>query len=203
MSFETDENEMWAAIKEARSPGQSRGYADFFGWTIDRDLEEWGAANTLQEALKKDGTVLFSDLKRRGRGNDPPDCEALGPTGKRIAIEVTELVDGNFVPIFQRTPPEQQSNVFADWGYEKFISAMAKRIEDKAGRFPKLKDPPYDGGYIVLVYSSEPLLSAAAVIKMLKDHKFNNLGHPIRAFLLLKYDPSIKRYPYFELNFES
>ena len=72
----------------------ARGYADFFGWPTNRDLEEQAIAGHLVASLKANGVPFFSEIKMRGRGNDPPDLEAIDAEGRRIAIEVTELVDG-------------------------------------------------------------------------------------------------------------
>jgi hypothetical protein len=73
---------------------KQRGYADFFEYP-DKDVKEEGIARDLCESLAAAGTPLArpADLVARGKGNDPPDCEARGIDGSRIAIEVTELVD--------------------------------------------------------------------------------------------------------------
>jgi hypothetical protein len=61
----------------------------------DRDVEELGVVQTLFESLPHRGQSFFQDYGSRGKGNDPPDCEARSFTGGRIGIEVTELVDRN------------------------------------------------------------------------------------------------------------
>ncbi len=104
-----DEEEVAKAMRAANA--NARGYADFFGWAIDRDLAEWSVTITLLKALEAKGTAFFTRVKSRGRPNDPPDCEALDANGKRIAIEVTELVEGRAIQKYKRGDVYE----WADW----------------------------------------------------------------------------------------
>jgi hypothetical protein len=192
-----DEVEVFAQIRAARA--KARGYADFFGWAIDRDLEEWGVVSSLDESLEADNASFFSDIKRRGRPNDPPDCEALSQNGERIAIEVTELVDGDAIRAFK----EGRVYEWSEWTKEKFLSVLAERLAGKNDRFPKLKEPPYHGGYVVVVHTDEPMLSRAMVETFLANHQLEKPNYVDRTFLVLSYDASVKRCPYFELTFNS
>ncbi len=190
-----DEKEVIAKLRAARD--KARGYADFFGWAIDRDLEEWGVVCSLAESLEADNALFFSDLKSRGRPNDPPDCEARTPDGARVAIEVTELVDGKAIEAYKA------GRVFdwAEWPKKKFRSVLQERISKKGERFPELKDQPYEGGYVIVVHSDEPELSRIAVAEFLSDFQLEKPSHVDRAFLVLSYDPAVERWPYFELTF--
>lgn len=192
-----DEAEIVALMREARA--KARGYADHFGWASDRDLEEWGVVTCLNEAMQAVGGAVFAKLKRRGRPHDPPDCEAVDSHGKRIAIEVTELVDGNAIRAFKKGRHYE----WAEWTEEAFLSALDALVSAKDERFPALKDPPYDGGYIVVVFTDEPNLRRLRVSEWLSGHTFVKKTRPMRAFLLLSYDPEIQTYPFFELNFAS
>lgn len=71
-----EEREIVESMREALR--RTRGHASFFEWAPNRDLEEWGVADHFREALEKRGDPAFSRLRNRGRGNDPPDCEAVG-----------------------------------------------------------------------------------------------------------------------------
>jgi len=134
-----EEKEILRLMREARN--KDRGYADFFGWGSDRDIEEWGVVTSLSESLESEGNKLFSCLKRRGRPNDPPDCEALDNEGNRIAIEVTELVDGKAIQAYKSGAVYE----WADWDKVRFISSLETLLSRKDSRFPELKEPPYDG----------------------------------------------------------
>jgi hypothetical protein len=188
-----DEAAIYQAMRAAREA--ARGYADFFGWATDRDLEEQHVAGLLAESLRASGALLFSKIKRRGRGSDPPDLEAFDAAGNRVAIEVTELVDGLAIQAYKAGRPYD----WAEWDRDKFLSSLSGLLEAKNARFPKLKDGPYAGGYIVLTFTDEPELSRSTVESFLAGHIFTGLENVQRAFLLLSYDPAIGRCPYFEL----
>jgi hypothetical protein len=190
-----DEAEIRALMRAARE--RSRGYADFFGWAIDRDLEESGVLSSLAESMAADGVLFYEKVKSRRRPNDPPDCEAIDSDGARVAIEITELVDNEAIRAFK------QGRVYdwAEWPREKFISSLADRIAAKDKRYPDLKEPPYKGGYVVVVFSDEPVLTRSTVQEYLKDHDIPRPVHISRTILILSYDPAIQRCPYFEVAF--
>ena len=181
------------AIREAIR--RARGYADFFGWTPNRDLEEQGVLTSLAESLEADASLFFSAISIRGRGNDPPDLEAFDSSGSRIAFEVTELVDGQAIQAFKNGRPYD----FAEWDQQKFLSALGSLLNGKNDRFHKLKGSPYPGGYLVVVFTDEAALPSSVVESYLQGHTFAGLTNIDRAFLLLSYDPTVERCPYFEL----
>lgn len=187
------EREIYEAMRAAREA--ARGYADFFGWAPDRDLEEQSIVGHLAESLEATDVAGFTEIKRRGRGNDPPDVEAVDGDGRRLAIEVTELVDGNAIKAFKAG----RHYDWAEWTQTKFLSSLMSLLEAKNARFPKLKDGPYPGGYMVLVFTDEPELQRATVERFLAEHTFPPLPNVNRAILLLSYDPGLGRCPYFEL----
>jgi len=195
--MEEDENaEILAAMKAAIDG--SRGYAEFFTWPPDRDLEEAGVLESLVESMNLDGIPFYSALKCRGRSNDPPDCEGVDANGARVAIEITELVDGAAIRAAKMTGRKYD---FREWTKEAFLSELANRIDAKDARYPYLKEPPYPGGYIVVVHTDEPLLSRSTAQSYLAGHRFPRPTHMSRALLLLSYDLVIQRCPYFELAF--
>ncbi|KWA45805.1 hypothetical protein WL27_05345 [Burkholderia multivorans] len=188
-----DESEIVKQIRAARAKAR---YADFFGWSTDRDIEEWGVVTTLAESLAANGQLFFFDLARRGRDNDPPDCEAVDANGRRVAIEVTELVDERAIQAYKRGAVYE----WAEWTRDGFISSLAKRITEKGKRHAILKGAPYDGGYVIVVFTDEPLLPIETVTTFLRDHAFARPAGMTRAFLLLSYDPRTESYPYVELD---
>ena len=127
------EKEIAALMKAARE--KARGYADHFSWALDRDLEEWGVVVALNEALQKHNHSAFSNIEARGRGNDPPDCEALNVSGDKTAIEVTELVSEEALKAYKAG----QHYVWADWNKETFLNAISGLIQRKNERFEFLK----------------------------------------------------------------
>lgn len=188
-----DEYAIAEAMKAARE--KSRGYAGFFEWATDRDLEEQAVAGHLAASLSANGAPSFSEISARGRGNDPPDLEASDASGKKVAIEVTELVDGRSIQAFKAG----RHYDWAEWDRVKFLESIARLLKEKNARFPKLKGGPYDGGYVVLVFTDEPELQRSMVEAYLAEHTFQGLNHLHRAILLLSYDPATRQCPYFEL----
>jgi hypothetical protein len=189
-----DEKEIVALMRAARA--KARGYADFYGWSTDRDIEEWGVATTLWESLRHNGKCFFDDIRQRGRGNDPPDCEAVDSDRRRIAIEVTELVCPDAIRAYR----EGRVYDWADWPKDRLIAELQHRITTKGERYVRLKGGPYEGGYVVLIFTGEPLLSIATVREFLDGHIFGRPEGVTKAFLLLPYDPAMQMCPCVELS---
>jgi hypothetical protein len=172
-------------------------YAGSFEWP-DRNIKEWGVVDILANSLESEGKLFFLNHIARAQGNDPPDCEASDSNGERIAIEVTELVDGDAI---RRT--KNGEYVWLEWGKEKFLGELASRIIKKDTN--NQKEAPYPGGYIVIVHTDEPFLHRETVRSYLEGHFFEKTSHIDRAFLLLSYHPEVDRkgnYPLFEINFK-
>jgi hypothetical protein len=189
-----DDDELAKAIAQVREAiERARGYADFFDFAPDRDIAEVGAVESLAESLASDGTAFFTGLQSRGRGNDPPDCEALDSAAQRIAIEVTEMVSADAI----RASKAEGAPYWQEWDKQTFLSRLTDRMLAKDARYPKLKGGPYPGGYFVVVYTDEALLSPDFVRAALEGQEFR-VQHISGAFLLLSYRAGT--YPYFELK---
>lgn len=188
-----EEHEIAAAMRAARA--KSRGYADFFGWSTNRDLEELGVLQSFAESLEAKNSLFFINLKSRERPNDPPDCEAINLQGQRIAFEVTELVDSDAIKAFKAGKHYD----FAEWPTEKFHSRLSERLLTKDASYTSLKDAPYPGGYVIVVFTDEPALPRSTIETLLKNWIPPNLSFTSSAYLLLSYDPSIQGCPYFTL----
>lgn len=189
-----DETEIGKAMRAAIRA--ARGYADFFGWGTNRDLEELGVLTSLAESMEADGKLFFGSIRMRGRGNDPPDLEAIDLEARRLAFEITELVDGNAIKAYKAGQPYE----WAEWTRSKFLAELNALLKAKNSKFQKLKDPPYPGGYVVVVFTDEPDLAHQTVEKYLETLSFAGLEKVDRAFLVLSYSPVLKRYPYYELT---
>jgi hypothetical protein len=181
------------------SVDRARGYADFFSYATDRDLEEWGVATALSESMHGQGTHFFSDVTSRGRPNDPPDCEVLDADGLRLAIGVTELVDGTAIQSAKRAKAEGRSASWADWPRAKFLAELNARLIAKDAIASGLKGGPYPAGFLVVVHTDEPHLTRLVVANHLADAQITKLRLVSRAFLMLSYDPSIQCCPCVEL----
>ena len=192
--MDKDWSEVGKRMREANA--KSRGYASFFGWAPNRDLEEYGPVRELSLATAANGSPIFDQIQIRGRGNDPPDLEAKDPTGRRVAIEVTELVDGRAIQAFKAG----QTYDWAEWDRAKFLRELKCRLKSKVARRLKLKGGPYPGGYVIVVFTDEPELNKATVAGFLAGNVFECLANGERAYLLLSYDPETESYPFYPLH---
>ena len=74
-----------------------RKYAPYFALSASREDDEISVPIVLSQELTKRRRKSFHSVVLREKGQDPPDCEARDNYGKRIGIEVTELVDGDSI----------------------------------------------------------------------------------------------------------
>ena len=190
-----EEKKFIREIKEAIAKG--RGYADSFGWPPDRDLEEYSVAKSFCGSMEKENKSFLesNSVISRGRGNDPPDCEAKDLDGNTIGIEVTELVDPEAIIAFKNN----QIYEWADWDKSKLIDAI-NHLLDKKDTADRVKGGPYRK-YILIIYTDEPALDADYIQELLKGYHFAKRHLIGRAFLYIFFDPKSKTYPCIELDF--
>lgn len=181
-----------------------RGHAGYFNWNADRDLEELGVIQELWASMNASREVFFTDFSIRGRGNDPPDLEALTLEGEKLAIEVTELVDGQaiqrdkFVRDQQNSTWQDRLSVAVSWDDASIIGEVQKLIKAKDGKFNKLLGGPYRGGYCVVIFTDEPDLSPEKLQGVLQGATFlaENIS---RCLLLIGYQPFEQHLKYIDL----
>jgi hypothetical protein len=185
-----DDREVGRLLREAAR--RRRGHADFFSWPPDRDLEEAYVVGHLASSAAESGRPLFQKILARGRPNDPPDVEAIDKEGRRVAIEVTELVDPDAIRAAKNGKP-----YWPEWTAESFRSRIRELLQGKARRRPVLKGGPYPGGYVVVIYTDEPELRPDVIASLLTEPF--EITAVDRAFILLSYEPRTSNYPYFEI----
>jgi hypothetical protein len=190
------EPELIAMMRAAQQ--KSRGLNDFFSWAPARELEEFGVADELRQSLDRKRQASFSELRARGRGNDPPDCEAVDPRGNRVAIEVTELIDPTAIACFKKGLPYN----WTDWSREKLVSGLERLLDAKANRYGTLKGGPYRK-YVVAIHTDEPMLPFDTARELLHGHRFTRRPTVDRSFLVISYDPKLKCCPVIELQFDA
>ncbi|MFB3082349.1 MAG: hypothetical protein ACE1Z4_02675 [Gammaproteobacteria bacterium] len=182
----------WKELATHWAPNH-RPHAGHFSWETDRPVAEAGVLKEFEEALAIDGQEFFSQVRHRGPGNDPPDCEAINNTGARIGIEITELVD----PASAAAARAGKAYDWKDWKPD-LIPTLDRiiRLKDSPAA---LKDPPYSE-YVLLVHTDEPWMELDHTRQSLADHIFPATSLITKAYLLISYDPGEKRYPYIRLN---
>lgn len=173
---------------------KKRGYGDFFAWPVDRQLEEWAIVDSLKESLEKANAGFFNSLVARGRGNDPPDCEAVLTGGGKLGVEVTELVDPEAIMAYK----SGDTGHSAEWDEPKLIKSIALRLQVKEIA-KNIKGGPYDL-YMLVIHTDEPRLTYDYTYPILSRHTFRFYSLIDRAFLLMSYDENYQCCPYIELN---
>ena len=171
-----------------------RSHAAYFAWLSDRIVEEISAVQSFHESLAHHGQSFFHSYRSRGHGNDPPDCEALSNAGDRIAIEVTELVDGDSITAANFG----QSIQWEPYTKRELCELLGNRIAKKDNT-PEVKGSPYHE-YVLLIYCDEPRVLDYDLIEHVCGHAFPATTLIDRAFLLFSYSPWEKCCPYIELQ---
>lgn len=173
-----------------RALANPREHADFFDWH-KKEVKELHIA----------GTFLGSLLKSNGRDGwsvasqdpDPPDCVATTPSQARIAIEVTELVDGNTIKSSKRpgvTIPDE-------WTNDNLVAQLQHLLKKKDSP-SRIHGGPYDE-YWLVIHTDEPELPYERFLELMGERSFGALRLIDRAFVLFSYDPRVNGYPFMEL----
>ena len=179
-------------IKPMRA--RRRQYACYFN-TGERDADESGAAVDLIESLSGDDRIEIKvgSLRSRETGNDPPDCEAMLTDGRRLGIEVTELIDQKSLAAHCG---DEESKCISPIVYTKeiFINRLQERMNAKNRSLNALKGGPYDF-LILLIITDELLLTYEDVSAWLDEVSFDLPEPWDQIFLLFSYSPNFAKQP--------
>jgi hypothetical protein len=168
---ETDDEPAYTEILAGIIKENARPWHGYWAWMKDKQVGEHGAA---QEILTAAG-IAFEGLISRDRGQDPPDCEAV-IDGKRVGIEVTELVDERTLGRSMKAIKEREQGrepekpeAYVVWDRAMLLGELQKRIEDKdqGGQ----KGGPYHR-YFLVICTDETFLNAANVEEWLTGAVF-------------------------------
>jgi hypothetical protein len=171
-----------------------RGHADYFSWESNREVKELGVVRAFYESLVHYCEPFFHSYEARGRGNDPPDCEALSCKGGRIGIEVTELVEGDSIAAAKSGSPVP----WEPFPKSHLYDLLAERIAEKDSP-RKVKGGPYDE-YVLVIYCDEPRVLDYGLIEYVRGTSFPGTKLLNRAFLLFSFSPWEGCCPYIELK---
>lgn len=186
------EPEEWEEFIDAIKANM-RQHAGYFAWPTDRTVEEIGVVQSLYESLEKYGEIFFHTYRSRGENNDPPDCEALTDEGERIALEVTELVDGESVAATKR----KDDLPWELWTHSEAYELIQARIRKKDSPLV-VKGGPYSQ-YVLIIYCDEPRMLDYDLIEHIRTCEFGPTKLLDRVFFLMSYSPWEKSCPFVEL----
>ena len=170
-----------------------RKYAPYFALSSSRQNNEFNVAVALSQELRKRGKEPFHSILLRGRGNDPPDCEAKDSHGKRIGIEVTELVDGDSISAAKKGESFSQDTLKPSEVTENITAKIRKK--DGAD----VKGGTYDE-YILIIYCDDPRFLDYEILDAIRKEQFAPTRLIDRVYFLESYCPWEKCCPYIELR---
>jgi hypothetical protein len=183
--IDTDDPD-WDAVRSSlhEATAKSRGYAGYWEWAIDRPAAEKHAAQVLVRFLRDElapGTLASWQ-------QDPPDVVLTGAEGRRVGIEVTELVSGEMAAR-HRHLKKRGLPISCEWAHwtpatiavdlTRIVSVKEFKLKKARGDFSKL---------LLAIVTDEPMIDEAV------GRQAINLCHAVaekidRAFLILSYLP--------------
>lgn len=180
-----DEDQLLAELRDTIM--KQRGYAGFYEWR-DKPIKERGILQDFAEAATRD-QLGISEIEPVPPGDDPPDAWAVHERVK-LAIELTEFVDGELVARQQQTGETQ----WRWWTQEEALRHLYSLIEkkDHAG-FGK------GSKYWLIIHCDEPALNAEILGKYIGHMAVAQPKGIDRCFVLLSYEPRIKGAPLLEV----
>lgn len=165
-----------------------RRYAGFFDWP-DKAVKERGVVANLLRSLNDNGDNELSNPTIFQP--DPPDVVCDTCDGRKVAIEVTEVVSAEAA-----CRVAQGQSVYRLWGPGELfehIDAAARKKDSKS-----FNGGPYSS-YRLCFFTDEPDLSFEKARKELSEARIGPLEKISRVYLLFTYDPSTKGYPIIEI----
>jgi hypothetical protein len=180
------ESEIVRLMREARH--KSRGYAEYWEWAIDKRQAELHAARVLSNYLLRDhqrGEKARLEIIE----NDPPDTLLVLANGRRIGIEVTELVDEKAIRKANRKKRAGLPFDYdcANWNSNRATQSLLSQIAAKDVKLASASEA-YDELLLVIV-TDETMMdestAALAVSGVSISTRFFD-----RAFLVLSYHPA-------------
>jgi hypothetical protein len=128
-----------------------------------RNLDEMNDAKTVLEAAG----IAFTNLRHRGQGSDPPDCE-VEIDGVRCGIELTEFVHRRALErSIKAHKAGSQQRYYFEWTREDFLEQLNEEITKK-DQPRDLKDGPWER-YFLIFWTGEIRLGLEELSKFLED----------------------------------
>lgn len=182
---EIDWEEVLRLMREHADKG--RGYAEFWEWAPDKAQAEAGVASTLADYLSAVEGIEWR-LGKHLAPNDPPDVLFTTADGRRIGIEVTELVSPEAAAFHRhrKKTGEGDPYAYAHWTAETVADALRKTAEKKDGKLFG-RHEFFDEIWLAIA-TDEPIITLDLAQEALRDCE-PAVQAIDRAFLLLSYHP--------------
>jgi hypothetical protein len=178
------EEEFLDILRQAHE--RSRHYADYWEWGVDRKRAERGVAEALIEHLGVEGSFDPNPL-------ETPDLVFLTSDGRKIGIEVAEIVNGRAAAINRHAEKKGQSRVWAIWDDATLAKALSHWVTIKDDKIGANSDQ-FDEVWLVLA-TDEPTIDMTMAERACATCEVS-AKHLRSAFVLLGYHPdALSRFP--------
>jgi hypothetical protein len=177
-----DDDLIFEALKEAATALRQGGGFRFSAESYRQIEEREDARDALQAAQ-----LNFERLVHHGKGEDPPDCEAV-VDGDRWGIELTELL--HQASLEQRVNGDGSAH--HEWTREDFLAALRERIGRKDDP-STIKGGPYQR-YLLIIRTNEMYLWRERIQEFLAGEEFE-CARITDAYIALDYNPALRDYP--------
>lgn len=179
-----DEEELLNVLAQAQA--RSRHYADYWEWAVDRKRAERGVAEALIEQLGVEGR--FDTATR-----ETPDLALLTNDGRKIGIEVAEIVDERAAAINRHAEKKRQPRVWALWSDVALAKTLNHWVRVKDNKIGPNADH-FDEVWLVLA-TDEPTIDMAMAERACATCEAS-AKHVQRAFVILGHHPdALSRFP--------
>lgn len=163
-----------------------RRYAGYRVWLSEqRSIPEMDVARDLAKALVDHGDLALVDL--RVATADPPDVVAWDSLGRKVAIEVTELVDEEAI---KRNKAGQ--DVYRQWSEADLLAKLEELVRTKDGK--TFLGGPYQR-VVVAIHTAEPAISWRECQAYLAMWEIAGLTRVTEAYVVFSWDPSTETCP--------
>lgn len=183
-SEDVDWDEVYRFMREAAA--RSRGYSTYSEWPLNRKMEELDAATALAAYLTLADRVTWESTELVSA--DPPDVLLVATGGRRVGVEVTELVCPAAAAYHRHRMKTGEGDpyAYAEWTADLTAQRITELVEQKD---QKLAGPRgrYDE-LIVGIRTDEVTITADIAEEALRSCR-PQAQVIDRAFLLLSYHP--------------
>ena len=170
----------------AQAQTRCRHHADYWEWAVDRKRAERAVAEALIEQLRVEGR--FDNATR-----ETPDLAFLTNDGRKIGIEVAEIVDERAAATNRHAEKKRQPRVWAFWSDVALAKTLNHWVRVKDIKIGPSADQ-FDEVWLVLA-TDEPTIDIAMAESACASCEAS-AQHLQRAFLILGYQPdALSRFP--------
>ncbi|OAN16362.1 hypothetical protein A3K86_10845 [Photobacterium jeanii] len=160
-----------------------RRHADFFE-TPDKTTKELFVTQSLFQMLEAETKEYLVSMSL---AQDPPDVAVSINTGKKIGVEVTELVNEKAIGLDIKRKRIQYIKEIISWNYETFTLKLQNIISTKAKKCEQL--PAGYDELVLLIFTDEPRLDATTIEEYIKDTMFSDIEAFQSVYILTSHDP--------------